>query len=128
MVNIRSDNGTNFVGAERELRKALAELNHERIQGALISDGVESRFNPPAGSHHGGAWERMIRTVKRVLNSVLHQQRLDDDGLQTVMCEVEAILNDRPITKLSDDPNDLEPLTPNHLLLLKGKPATLQTF
>ncbi|KAJ8289486.1 hypothetical protein GJAV_G00001840 [Gymnothorax javanicus] len=48
---------------------------------------------------------------------------MDDDGLNTVMCEVEAILNDRPITKLSDDPNDLEPHTPNHLLLLKGKPA-----
>ncbi len=65
----------------------------------------------------------MIRMVRRILNSVLHQRMLDDDGLHTVMCEVEAILNDRPITKLSDNPNDLEPLTPNHLLLLKGKPA-----
>lgn len=44
-------------------------------------------------------------------------------GLQTLLCEVEAILNDRPITKVSNDPNDLEPLTPNHILLLKGKPA-----
>ncbi|XP_030596228.1 uncharacterized protein LOC115787620 [Archocentrus centrarchus] len=112
VIHIRSDNGTNFVGAERELREALASLNHEQIQGALISNGVEWSFNPPAGSHHGGVWERMIRLVKRILNSVLHQQMLDDDGLHTVMCEVEAILNDRPITKLSDDPNDLEPLTP----------------
>lgn len=116
MVNIRSDNGKNFVGAERELRKALAELNHERIQGALISEGVEWRFNPPAGSPHGGAWERMMRTVKHVLNSVLHQQRLDDGGLQTVMCEVGSILTDRPSTNLSDDPNDLEPPPP-----FKGK-------
>lgn len=85
--------------------------------------GVEWSFNPPAGSHHGGVWERLIRTVRRVLSSVLHQQMLDDDGLHTVMCEVESILNDRPITKLFDDPNDLEPLTPNHVLLLKGKPA-----
>lgn len=58
---------------------------------------VEWSFNPPAGSHHGGVWERVIRIVKKVLNSVLHQQTLDDDGLHTVMCEVEAILNDRPI-------------------------------
>ena len=65
----------------------------------------------------------MIRIVRRALNSVLHQQTLDDDRLHTVMCEVEAILNDRPITQLSDNPNDLEALTPNHLLLLKGKPA-----
>lgn len=123
VVHIRSDNGTNFIGAERELREAVGELNHERIQGALISAGVKWSFNPPAGSHHGGVWECMIRMVRRVLNSVLHQQTLDDDGLHTVMCEVEAILNDRPITQLSDDPNDLEALTPNHLLLLKGKPA-----
>ena len=65
----------------------------------------------------------MICIFRHVLNSVLHQQTLDDDGLHTVMCEVEAILNDRPITQLSDDPNDMEALTPNHLLLLKGKPA-----
>lgn len=74
----------------------------------------------------------MICTVKRVLSSVLHWHKLDDDGLQIVMCEVEAILNDRPVTKLSGDPNDLEPLTPNHLLLFKGKTSlttwTLQIF
>lgn len=61
--------------------------------------------------------------VRRVLSSVLRQQTLDDDALHTSFCEAEAILNDRPLTKFSDDPTDLEPLTPNHLLLLKGKPA-----
>lgn len=60
--------------------------------------------------------------MKSVLTSVLKQQILDDEGLQTIFCEVEAILNDRPITKVSDDPNDLEALTPNHILMLKGKP------
>lgn len=52
----------------------------------------------------------------------MKQQALDDEGLQTALCEVEAILNDRPITTVSGDPNDLEALTPNHLLQLKGKP------
>lgn len=65
----------------------------------------------------------MIRLIRRVLSSVLRQQTLDDDALHTALCEVEAILNDRPVTQLSDDPCDLETLTPNHLLLLKGKPA-----
>ena len=60
--------------------------------------------------------------VRKVLCSVLHQQSLDDEGLHTILCEVEAILNDRPITKVSDEVNDLEALTPNHILLLKGKP------
>ena len=123
VVQLRSDNGTNFIGAERELREAVAALNHDQIQGALSQVRIHWSFNPPAGSHHGGVWERMIRLVRRVLSSVLRQQTLDDDGLHTVLCEVEAILNDRPITQLSNDPNDLEPLTPNHLLLLKGKPA-----
>ncbi|PWA32804.1 hypothetical protein CCH79_00018048 [Gambusia affinis] len=123
VVHIRSDNGTNFVGTERELRKALVSLDHKRIQDALTPSGIEWSFNPPSASHYGGVWERMIRLVRRILNSVLRQQRLDDDGLHTVMCEIEAILNDCPITRLSDEPNDLEPLTPNHLLLLKGKPA-----
>lgn len=116
-------NGTSFTGAERELREAVGELNHERIQGALILAGVEWSFNPPAASYHGGVWERMICIVRRVLNSLLHQRTLYDHRLHTVMCEVKAILNDCPITQLSDDPIDLEVLTPNYLLLLKGKPA-----
>ena len=123
VTHMLSDNGTNFVGSERELREALAKLNHSKIQGALLQHGIKWSFNTPAASHHGGVWERVIRMIRKVLNSVLRLQTLDDDGLHTVLCEVEAILNDRPITKLSEDPNDLEPLTPNHILLLKGKPA-----
>lgn len=122
VVHIRSDNGTNFVGAERELREALACLDHSKIQKALLADGLKWSFNPPAASHHGGAWERLIHLVKKVLFSVLQQQHVDDESLHTIICEVEAILNDQPITKVSDDPNDLEALTPNHLLLLKRKP------
>lgn len=121
--HIRSDNRTNFVGAERELREALSALNHQKILNSLLQFGVKWSFNTPAASHHDRAWERIIHMVKKVLNSVLHQQSVDDEGLQTLLCKVEAILNDRPITKSSDDPNDLEPLTPNQLLLLKGKPA-----
>ncbi len=122
VAHLTSDNGTNFTGADRELKGALTALDQDKIQGVLWQAGIHWTFKPPAGSHHGGVWERMIRLVRRVLSSVLRRQ-LDDDGLHTVFCEVEAILNDRPITKLSDDANDLEPLTPNHLLLLKGKPA-----
>lgn len=120
--SIRSDNGTNFVGANRELKESLADLNHGKIQRALVKDGINWSFNIPAASHQGGVWERLIRSVKSVLTSVLKQQILDDEGLQIIFCEVEAILNDRPITKVSDDPNDLEALTPNHILMLKGKP------
>nr|XP_054607751.1 uncharacterized protein LOC129167238 [Nothobranchius furzeri] len=119
---MRSDNGTNFIGAERELREALASVEQNKIHPFLLTKEIDWTFNPPAASHHGGVWERLIRMVRKVLFSVLQQQSLDDENLQTFLCEVEAILNDRPITKVSDEANDLEALTPNHILLLKGSP------
>ncbi|XDV54607.1 hypothetical protein PO909_022856, partial [Leuciscus waleckii] len=122
VLEIRSDNGTNFVGAERELRQATENLNHNLINDVLLQKGVKWVFNPPTASQHGGAWERLIRSVRRVLNSVFKTQILDEESLATVFCEAEAIVNSRPITKASTDPQDLEALTPNHLLLLKSQP------
>lgn len=119
---IRSDNGTNFISANRELKQVLQNLNQDKIQSALRQDGIKWTFNPPHGAHHGGVWERLVQQVKKILCSVMKQQVVDDEALNTILCEVEAMLNDRPITPSSDDPNDLEALTPNHLLLLKGKP------
>lgn len=58
-----------------------------------------------------------------MLSSVLTQRVLDDDGLHTLLCEVEAIINDCPLTAATTDPSDVEVLTPNHLLLLKKQPA-----
>ena len=113
--SIRSDNSTNFVGANRELKESLADLNHGKIQRALVKDGINWSFNIPAASHQGCVWECLIRSVKIVLTSVLKQQILDDEGLQTIFCKVEAILNDKPITKISDDTNYLEALTPNNV-------------
>lgn len=89
----------------------------------MLQKGIKWNFNPPAGSHHGGSWERLIRSIRKVLNSTLRAQTLDEDGLHTVLCEAEAIINSRPITKASMDVNDLEALTPNHLLLLKTCPS-----
>ena len=119
---IRSDNGANLVGAERELRAAIQEMDQTKLQNTLTQKGIQWVFNPPAGPHFGGVWERQVRLVKKILKSVLHEQTMDDECLQTVLCEVEAIINDRPITASSDDPNDVEALTPNHLLLLKKQP------
>lgn len=62
-----------------------------------------------------------MRMIRRIMRSVLRQQT--PDVFHTVLCEAEAMLNDRPITRLSENPNDLEALTPTHLLLLKGKPV-----
>ena len=61
----------------------------------------------------GGIWERQIRTVRKVLNVILREQIVDDECLSTLFCEVESIVNGRPLTVLSDDPNDETPLTPD---------------
>lgn len=117
--------GQNFVGAERELKTAIAQWNQAQVHDVLLQKGIKWTFNPPNGSHHGGAWERLVRSVSKVLNSTLKVQHLDKEGLHTVLCEVEATTNSRPITKASTDPNDLEALTANHLLLLKNQPSLL---
>ncbi|XP_067685296.1 uncharacterized protein [Haliotis asinina] len=119
--SIRSDNGTNLVACERELCEEMENWNHAQINKHLMQKNVSWNFNPPAGSHHGGVWERVIRTVRKVLYSLLHQQviRLDDECLVTLFCEVESIITTSP-----NDPHDLAPLTPNHLLLNKGGEKT----
>ncbi|KAK3735155.1 hypothetical protein QZH41_020254, partial [Actinostola sp. cb2023] len=121
---IRSDNGGNFVKGEKELRMAIQDWNQTQIHEYLLQHNVKWIFNPPAASHHGGVWERCIRTVRKVMKALLKQQVLDDEGLNTLMCEVESIVNGRLITKVSDDPKDLDALTPNHLLLLRAGTAT----
>lgn len=125
---IRSDRGTNSVGAEKELKKAINDWNEKRIHDTMLSKGVDWSFNPPYASHFGGVWERMIRTVRNVLNGVLKEQTLSDESLTTLMCEVEVIVNSRPLTTISSDSTDLLPLTPNHLLTLRGSPLNLGEF
>ena len=111
--------GTNFTSGERELRESIQAWNNNKISEEMLQKNIKWSFNPPYGSHHGGIWERCIRSVRRILRALLQEQSIDDEGLVTLMCEVESILNSRPITFVLDDPADPEPFTPNHLLLLK---------
>lgn len=119
--SIFCDNGTNLVGAERELSKALKECN-ERIRNMLLDHQIEWHFNTPYASHKGGAWERMIRSVRAVLTNLLNEfgSHIDDESLSTVMCEAEAIVNSRPLTAASNNPDDLIPLSPSQLLTLRS--------
>lgn len=119
-VLVRTDNGSNFVSGDKEIRANILQWNTQRIHEYLLQQDVRWMFNPPSGSHHGGIWERCIRTTRKILNALLKEQILSDESLMTLLCEVESIINGRPITKVSQDPRDLEALTPNHLLLLRS--------
>jgi hypothetical protein len=125
---ILSDNGTNLVGASRELQKAFQELDNDTLQRFSACQGVSWSFNPPAASHHGGVWERQIRTERKILNAIMTEQHLktcqSEEELHTFLCEVEAVIKSRPLTTVSSDPADLNVITPNDLLLLRSN-ATL---
>ena len=97
---IRSDNGGNFVSGEKELRNCVKDWNQDKIHQLLLLRDIKWIFNPPTASHHGGIWERCIRTVRKVmqalLEALLQEQMLNDESLHTLMCEVESIINGRP--------------------------------
>ena len=124
--SIRSDNGGNYVGVEKEMKKALEEMDHRKVKDFLRThacDYIEWQKNPPESSHMGGVWERQIRTVRNVLSSLLKDspKRLDDESLRTLFAEVEAIVNSRPLAVDNLNDETVDPLTPNHLLTMKSK-------
>ena len=113
---IKSDNGTNFIGADRELKEAIKNLDKRKISKVLSDYYIEWEFNPPASPWMGGAWESLIKSVKRALKAIVRDRLFTDEALYTFLCEIESILNHRPLTAVSDDINDYDSLTPNHYL------------
>ena len=105
---IWSDNGTNFVGAENELLICIKSWNG-MVPTIFAHKGVAWKFNPPGATHHGGSWERLIRSVKRVLNDILGSRRVTEEVLGTTLYLVEQALNSRPITPVSTDSRELMP-------------------
>ncbi|CAH8654158.1 unnamed protein product [Schistosoma haematobium] len=118
---IYSDNGTNFVGATSELRANMSVWDKHKINDLTVSKGIHWHFNPPLASHRGGVWERLIRSVRRILLYISNGQILHDDSLATYFVEVERILNNRPIVPVTSDEKDDLALTPNTLLLLRDR-------
>lgn len=121
-LHIYSDNGTNFVGASSELKELGTFL---REQSGIISEsvtqlGIDWHFVPARSPHFGGLWEAGVKSCKHHLRRVMGNALLTFEELCTVLTQVEAILNSRPMYPLSSDPNDLEPLTPAHFLV--GRP------
>lgn len=113
----RSDNGSNLVGAVNELKQCIKNWNKSQINNFLVQREIDWVFNPPSASHYGGAWERLIRSVRQILNATVSDQILTDESLITLMCEAEAILNGRPLTVVNSEASEPLALTPNDLLM-----------
>lgn len=104
---MNSDNGTNLVAGERDLRQALDEWDQASIERFMVNKGMSWRLSPPPSPHFGGVWERLVKSCKSALRSVLLNQKVADRVLLTVIAEVFALLSSRPVTHISTDPSDL---------------------
>ena len=124
-----SDNGTNFVGAERELRQSVEELQASvKFQHFLDVQAIKWHFQPARTPHFGSAHEALVRCIKRSLYSALdaEKKRLrlpTEDNLCTPIFDMAGLLNARPLSYASSDPRDLRRLTPNDFL---NRPPTAE--
>lgn len=119
-----SDNATTFRGADAELRRMFQGPSEFRRTASqeLAAKGTEWRFIPPYAPHFGGLWEAAVKSAKYHIKRTIGDQRLTYEELSTLLCQVEACLNSRPLMPIAEDPKDLLPLTPGHFLI--GEPVT----
>ena len=124
---IRCDRGTNFIGAEAELKKAIEEMDDQEIKAELLKENIDWIKNPACASNFGGVWERQIRSIRSVMNGLIREhgrtktkKHRDEETLRTFLCEAEYTINNRPLTvETPNDPLSAPPLSPS--MLLTGK-------
>jgi len=118
-ANIYSDGG--FIGTDNELKKLKlfidSETHQNSISDFMANKGVKFNFNPPRAPHHGGLWEAGVKAMKYHLKRVIQDRKLSIEEFLTLLAQVEASLNSRPLTQLSSDPNNYNVLTPGHSLV-----------
>jgi hypothetical protein len=118
VANIYSDNATNFVGAQRDLRDVfLADEFGNIVLRHLAEFNINWHFIPARSPHFGGLWEAGIKAVKGHIKRVIGQTSLTYEEMYTLLTGIEACLNSRPLCPLTEDPSDLNVLTPGHFLI-----------
>lgn len=120
---IYSDNGTNFVAANKELKLAVNTWQNSSIQDYCNFHGTVWTFITPSAPHQGGLWEAAVKQMKVHLHKVMGPQKYTYEGISTLVAGIEACMNSRPICAMSDDPEDLIALTPAHFII--GEPLKL---
>ena len=114
---IRSDRGSQLVGASRELKKMILGLNLQQLKQFGVNKGFEWDFSPAEAPWYNGCAESMVRAVKKAMTAILKGKVLSHSELVTVVYEISNLLNERPIGKQSNDIDDGTYLCPNDLLL-----------
>ncbi|KAL7306684.1 hypothetical protein TKK_0001357 [Trichogramma kaykai] len=114
-----SDNGTTFRGADKELKSMFRQALefYQRSAARLANHGTDWTFIPPRAPHFGGIWEAGVRSVKHHLRRVIKDSTLTFEELSTMLCQIEACLNSRPLYQLSSSATDPTPITPGHILI-----------
>ena len=119
-----SDHGTNFVGAARELKEFTAFFQNQQTQGIVSefcsTQHITWKFIPERTPHFGGLWEAAVKSMKTHLRRVIGETKLTFEEFTTVLTQVEACLNSRPLGPLPCEGDTIEPLTPGHFLI--GRP------
>lgn len=119
VTEFRSDR-VNFVGATPELKMNVINVEDRDVNQFMLQNESTWKFNAPHSSHMSGSWERMIGVTRRILDGMLlKENRLTHDVLCTLMSEVCAIINARPIVAVSNDPDLPSILTPSSLITQK---------
>lgn len=114
-----SDRGTNFIGARNELPRLFQSARSEQtaeIRETLVKNHIEWHMIPAHAPHFGGLWEAGVKSTKHHLKRVLGDSKLNFEEFTTVIAQIEACLNSRPLYPQTEDPQDNKVLTPNHLL------------
>ena len=114
-----SDNGTNFVGTNREFKTIFSELNQSKISSTLINEKIDWKFSPPSSLWMDGSWESIVKVTKSCLTNITKDRPMTCEALATFLTEIEATLNSRLLTQISHDINDFNILTLNHFILGK---------
>lgn len=114
---IWSDNGTNFVGANNYLQKIFEKQDEWATGSTSEKLKIKWHFIIPNAPSWGGLWEAGVKSIKKHLTRVIGTQNLTFEEYGTLLAQVEACVNSRPIVPLSDDPTDISALTPAHFLI-----------